>query len=98
MDIDVNIEVIRSEAARLRKAIEQLEPYSNDFIKKTAKSLDDFSSSFISKMQTGLENMTTKAPKLLEKITDYCDALETVADSFEEIDNEICNKISEKGE
>ena len=51
-------------------------------------------SDFTNEAKKSLGSMAdTKAPEVYKKIEEYCDKVQTVIDSFEQVDEDIANKI-----
>ena len=90
--IKVDIESLRGELQNLSGSMADFEPYSNNFIKNTADQLTGFNSDFISEIKSTLKNMTdTKAPKLMENLSDFYTSLDTLLSDFETTDEKIAD-------
>lgn len=94
MDIVILKEQLKVELERLKAAKDTFGEYSESFISTAADSLEDMNSDFTNEAKKSLGSMAdTKAPEVYKKIEEYCDKVQTVIDSFEQVDEDIANKI-----
>lgn len=92
--IKVQINELKAEVEKFNGAVSDFETYSTNFIKDTVDSLESFNSDFVDEAIDLLENMTdSKAPDLLKNLISYCEKVNNVIESFEEVDNEIGKEI-----
>lgn len=92
--IDVNIEELKVELEKLDGAIEQLRPYSDDFINETKDVLESMNSDFTDNLSKVIGNMRdSKAPKLMIELNNYRESLVTVIDSYEVTDSNLADKV-----
>ncbi|EJO5346898.1 hypothetical protein NRP93_000962 [Clostridium botulinum] len=81
----------------LKKAIEDFEPYSSDFVSETRSVFEGFNSDFIDKIDDVVKHLSENVAKdILKKSNEIYTKTKGVVDSFKEQDEKISNQIKVK--
>lgn len=89
-DIDVDVNALRADLARLESARADFEGRSSAFLSGISGSLDGMRSDFADQIRKTMRSMgDTITPRLSQRVNEYTDELRFFARSFEQADSEI---------
>lgn len=89
-EIKVDMEVIQTELARLKTAMDTFEPFTKKYTKELSAEFDNFNSDFIKQFQALLENMSdSTGPKLMKQLQYFHQNTEKVIETLKITDEQL---------
>ncbi|MGO5072467.1 hypothetical protein ACTQ4K_00705 [Clostridium sporogenes] len=96
-ELKIKVKDLEKHLEVLKKAIEDFEPYSSDFVSETRSVFEGFNSDFIDKIDDVVKHLSEDVAKdILKKSNEIYMKTKGAVDSFKEQDKETSKQIKAK--